>query len=642
MTRRYHLSAALLFFASFLCFSWPSPSAVFAQDKPAPITELKGDDRTPLPGTKKLEMEGDIAAQLVDGVDKFLLREIEKSVEGRAKFWKRDLSSPEAYNKSIEPNRQRLAHILGVRDKRIPFDAPDLVGTTKNGALVGKGENYEIYAVRWPVFRDVHGEGLLLVPIKGEKVADIIAIPDADQTPEQICGLAEGIPAESQFARRLAENGCRVLVPMLINRQMARRAPPGQQGRANLTNREYLYRPAFELGRHLIGYEVQKVLAGVDWFAKESGKDRPKIGVMGYGEGGMTALYAKAMDPRIYGLCVSGHVGSRQKIWNEPIDRNVFGLLAEFGDAELLTMASPGTVIVDMSDGPSINLPSDGGAPAQLEMPANAVQEVLRAGKIASAEGTIEPTKINWRLRFSAEWKIKNLGRLPFGRDEVLGQLIAGATWTNDYTMKPSGKSLEKIEESELTARHARQMHEIEADTQWLLRESEHVRFDYMKKLYDSPNLDAYNKNVEEYREKFATEVIGRFDIPLMEPAPRSRKAYETEKWTGYEVVLDVWPDVIAYGILILPKDLKEGEKRPVVVCQHGLEGRPQDTIGEPGFQYYSAFAGRLAERGFITFSPQNLYIGKDRFRTLQRKANPLGKTLFSVIVPQHQQICNW
>src|SRR6185436_11314200 len=158
MTRRYSLSAALLFCAS-LCFSRPIPSS--AQDKPAPITEIKGDARTPLAGTKKLEMEGDIAAQLVDGVDKFLLREIEKSVEGRAKFWKRDLSSPEAYNKSIEPNRQRLAHILGVRDKRIPFDAPELVGTTKNGALVGKGENYEIYAVRWPVFRDVHGEGLL-------------------------------------------------------------------------------------------------------------------------------------------------------------------------------------------------------------------------------------------------------------------------------------------------------------------------------------------------------------------------------------------------------------------------------------------------------------------------------------------------
>ena len=136
--------------------------------------------------------------------------------------------------------------------------------------------------------------------------------------------------------------------------------------------------------------------------------------------------------------------------------------------------------------------------------------------------------------------------------------------------------------------------------------------------------------------------MIGRFDYPLEKPNPRSRKSYETEKWTGYEVVLDVFPDVFAYGILCLPKDLKPGEKRPVVVCQHGLEGRPQDVIGEQRQEVYSAFAGKLAERGFITFAPQNLYIGKDNFRTLQRKANPLGKTLFSIIVPQHQQICNW
>jgi hypothetical protein len=79
-----------------------------------------------------------------------------------------------------------------------------------------------------------------------------------------------------------------------------------------------------------------------------------------------------------------------------------------------------------------------------------------------------------------------------------------------------------------------------------------------------------------------------------------------------------------------------------VVVCQHGLEGRPQDTIGEQGAQHYSAFATVLAERGFVTFAPQNLYIFKDRFRTLQRKSYVLKKTLFSTIVPQHQQIVNW
>src|SRR5437762_1481132 len=285
MTRR-----ALVLFSFLLCFSWfvEIPRLRFglvgAQEKvPGP----------PLAGTQPLTMEGDIAAQMVAGIDKFLLREIDLSVERREKFWKRDFSSPEAYNKSIEQNRERLKKILGVVDERVPFDAPELVGATPTRSVseghpyaVARGENYEIFAVRWPAVRQMHGEGLLLVP-KGEKVADIIAIPDADQTPEQICGLAEGVPAESQFARRLAENGCRVLVPTLISREMAKRAPPGMPGRANLTNREFVYRPAFELGRHIIGYEIQKILAGVDWFVKDADGGDPKIAVMGYGEGGM-------------------------------------------------------------------------------------------------------------------------------------------------------------------------------------------------------------------------------------------------------------------------------------------------------------------------------------------------------------------
>src|SRR3954447_7500430 len=299
----------------------------------------------PLAGTQPLTMEGDIAAKMVAGIDKFLLREIDLSVERRQKFWKRDFSSSEAYNKSIEPNRQRLKKILGVVDERVPFDAPELVATVGKSALVGRGENYEIFAVRWPAVRQVHGEGLLLVP-KGEKVADIIAIPDADQTPEQICGLVDGVPAESQFARRLAENGCRVLVPTLISREMSKRAPPGIPGRANLTNREYVYRPAFELGRHIIGYELQKILAGVDWFAKEAekasgGRESPgtsKIGVIGYGEGGMLALYAGALDARIEACCVSGFFDGRNGLWQQPIDRNVFGLLEQFGDAEIAFM----------------------------------------------------------------------------------------------------------------------------------------------------------------------------------------------------------------------------------------------------------------------------------------------------------------
>jgi dipeptidyl aminopeptidase/acylaminoacyl peptidase len=107
-----------------------------------------------------------------------------------------------------------------------------------------------------------------------------------------------------------------------------------------------------------------------------------------------------------------------------------------------------------------------------------------------------------------------------------------------------------------------------------------------------------------------------------------------------------VWPDVFAWGVLLLPKDLQPGERRPVVVTQHGLEGVPADTITEDtnshAYGAYKAFSARLAERGFIVFAPHNPYRGVDRFRVLQRQANATGRSLFSVITAQHERILDW
>jgi dienelactone hydrolase len=560
----------------------------------------------------------------VEGVDSFLLKEIDKSTERRARYWKRDMSSVEAYRRSVKPNRDRLAVILGVRDPRVPFDGPELVGTTEQPALVGQGVGYKVFAVRWPAFGDVHGEGLLLVP-NGTIRANVIAIPDADQLPEQIAGLVEGVPAESQLARRLAESGCRVIVPMLIDRKMEPR-----NGRGRISSREFLYRSAFELGRHLIGYEVQKVLALVDWLAK-AGKST-KIGVIGWGDGGMLALYAAALDERIDASCVSGYFDDRRNIWQEPIDRNVFGRLEQFGDAELATLIAPRSLIVEAGKGPELTLSGQGGgAPARLVTPrlADVIAETHRAAKLVAG---LEPA-----------WKVAVVpGSGSFGSPAALNKLLSALA--AGAQVAESGELPKNLRKSfDAKARMTRQMHEIDRHSQILLRDSPEVRKQLMSKL-DTSSLTKYEKSAEWYRRYFADEVIGRFDYKLLPFNPRTRKRYETEKWTGYEVVLDVFPDVIAYGILLLPKDLKAGEKRPVVVCQHGLEGRPQHVIGKnpKGYPYYKAFAARLAERGFITFAPQNLYIFTDRFRTLQRKANPLKKTLFSVIVPQHQQILNW
>jgi hypothetical protein len=256
------------------------------------IATAQAQTKPPLPGTEPLTWSDDLASRMVAGIDRFLLRETEKSNERRAQFWKRDLSSPENYGKSIEPNRKHLAQILGVRDSRVNFDAPELVGNVNRPALLLETEKYSVYAIRWPAVRDVWGEGLLLMP-KTKPVASVVAIADARQSPEQIAGVVGGTSPRSQFARRLAESGCRVIVPVLIDRKVEAR-----NGRSKLSSREFLYRPSFELGRHLIGYEVQKVLAAVDWLSK----DDANIGVIDYGE--VLALCAAAF--RIKSACISG------------------------------------------------------------------------------------------------------------------------------------------------------------------------------------------------------------------------------------------------------------------------------------------------------------------------------------------------
>src|SRR5439155_26455586 len=60
-----------------------------------------------LPGTQPLSWEGDLSAKMVEGIDRFLTREIERSVEARQRFWHRDFSSIEAYGKSVRANRER-------------------------------------------------------------------------------------------------------------------------------------------------------------------------------------------------------------------------------------------------------------------------------------------------------------------------------------------------------------------------------------------------------------------------------------------------------------------------------------------------------------------------------------------------------
>jgi dienelactone hydrolase len=83
---------------------------------------------------------------------------------------------------------------------------------------------------------------------------------------------------------------------------------------------------------------------------------------------------------------------------------------------------------------------------------------------------------------------------------------------------------------------------------------------------------------------------------------------YDEPGFRGYRLSVRVYDGVEAYGILLVPKGMHSGERRPVVFVQHGLAGRPESSLGvvpnPRDDAVYSRFGLRLVERGYIVFAP--------------------------------------
>jgi dienelactone hydrolase len=596
------------------------------------LVRYSGSFADPLPETKPLDRQGDLAVQMVAGIDKYLMRELHDAPKRRSQFWSPDYSSEKAYLRSVEPNRTRLGQILGVVDKRLPLQELQYIKGTDTPALVAESGTYKVYAVRWPVLDGVDGEGLLLQP-NGQIGANVVAIPDADWTPEMLVGLAPGVPHSSQYARLLAEHGCQVLVPCLIDRSDTWSGNPKYR-MTNQPHREFVYRMSFELGRHIIGLEVQKILAAVDWFAERSGQ-RP-IGVIGCGEGGLLALCSGALDSRIRSTVVSGYFGPREALWQEPIYRNVWSLVREFGDAGVAMLVAPRSLIIENSIAPAVK-----GPPAPRNGRSGAAPGEIRTQNAVAAEKEAASVVAYARLKSTNQPGLMVLTHELAGDEQTIDQFCLALRMAGG-PVTPGDPPSDLRKTFDPRNRQRRQFDQLCRYTQKLMRAAEFQREDLWAKA-DRTSATKWEASCKSYRGYFWQDVIGKLPEPSEAVNPRTRLAYDEPTWRGYEVTLDLYPDVFAYGILLLPKDLKQGERRPVVVCQHGLEGRPQDVVNpKTRTPYYNSFGAQLADRGYIVYAPQNPYIGQDLFRVLQRKANPLGLSLFSFIVRQHERTLDW
>jgi dienelactone hydrolase len=467
-----------------------------------------------LPGTAPWDFPKDIVAEQYRELKSYFERKLSEAAAARSRYWQSD---------SQQENREELRRLLGANDPLLA-PKPELKG-------LGETAAHTVSLVEWPILRlgnsgstggfsgaQVRECGVLLIPKSTGKHAATIALADADQPAAVVA-----TPGEVTFS------------PFYVRRRTF--SLPWTE------DRRWLFRLGYQVGRHLIGAEVQQVSSAYDFLASLPEVDPTRIGVAGWGQGGVTALYAAALDLRLASARVVNYLGRSGQPWEEPEDRMIWRIAERFGDSEIASLVRPRPLVIE------------NGPPPDSEFPVKVDSDL--ASRISNAQFA------QWQARF------RNLAMESYA--------IRETAWRAD-TSSP-----------EAFARWRKAKQELYLDT------------------------------------------TGRFPAPGGSLDARSVRIYDEPKFTGYRLSVGVYEGVHAYGILLVPKNLRPGEKRAVVFTQHGLAGTPEDALGvvanAKADAVYQRFGLRLAERGYIVFAPMiSVQVETERYQVV-RRAHLLGMT---------------
>ena len=150
-----------------------------------------------LPGTQPLRVDRPLDVVMVEGIDRFCLKEIASARELRESRWKRNSSSPAAYQKSLEPYREKFRTIIGAVDRRVApirFEIP--LNQSRSEARLSSettpAATYSVETNRWPTLPGMTAEGLVLIPTDPNWKGLVIALPDSRWSPDVFVGAASG------------------------------------------------------------------------------------------------------------------------------------------------------------------------------------------------------------------------------------------------------------------------------------------------------------------------------------------------------------------------------------------------------------------------------------------------------------------
>lgn len=495
-----------------------------------PTFALEGTDLLKVPVSENIYEEQ--RQQII----RYFTKQIAATPAKRDSRWQTDLSSLDSYMNSVEKHRANLRVMLGLIQPKL--------GTPKIEVLREEG-SMRVADVTIPIDAGLSARALCFLPRSSTPGAGMIAIPPADKSREEFAGIVEGA-TPAQWLRTLLANNISVAVPLMVER---RDDHPLCRHAGGKDRRRILWRAGFIVGRTLVGVEVQQVLALKEFLASQGNVDPRRISVIGEGQGGMTALFAGAMDEGVAGVAAVDYFQQREICWKEPVDQVLYGQLNEFGDAEVAALVSPRPLeIVHTSRGP---------------IPAASVKaEFTRAQRFYAALG-----KSGELTTLEAEGDPLNTTVLK------MASLLAITPNRNlpEITIRVPRHKMDEARNQQFEA--------LLQYLRGLCDASDQVRTEYWQ-LNFTPPEDRPQKVHRLQSELAKLEgVISYEDVPMH---PRTALIAETDKFLAYDVFLDLVSGVEVYGQLWVPRPVAGHmeSRHPAVVCQHGFDGGPKYVSG--------------------------------------------------------------
>ncbi len=515
---------------------------------------------TPLPEQWISPRRGEIYAQQLNQEQTYWLKQIAATPAMRDRLWKPNFSSVEAYQISLKGHRENVRKMLGLSD--VGNEKPE----ASQAVLEADGTRVEDVTLSLP--EGLPARALIFIP-PGKALGAVIALPDATQSREAFAGIVQG-GAPAPWLTSLLERQLVVCVPVTIDRDS-----DYQLGR-QINRRQLLSRLGFIVGRTLVGLEVEQTVAMRNYLVSRFLVSKQQVGVLGDRQGGMTALYAAAVDGSFGEVAVVDYFRQRENCWQEPVDRMLYGELNEFGDAEVAALAAPHPLAIIYTAGGSTPAES---VQAELARAKRFYGGLGKSGELTATEAPAQDALTTAAVQIAARLGATEKGGSP------------------ELALRITPQDMLKARDAQFEGMH-----------NYLMRldaASDAARESHWNLLATPPSERALR--AEALRRELR-QLMGVVPLTNNSLRPRTRLLRITDKFAAYDVLLDVLPGVEVYGQLLIPRHVSG--RAPVVICQHGLGDEPSLMIGldNPPLEFpttiYNSLGSRLADLGYVVFAP--------------------------------------